>query len=265
MPTGFQGEITSKEILEKLTTGVDFSIPSIDLNDPNLTIPSHTLEEILKVIPKVTIDDLTTGTVDGTGCFDILMKALKAHLYDEYSSGRIIGAEYAKAYIASTQVAMQNAVQFVLQKDAAYWSAIQAQLGAINSNIAVLNAKVALATAKIQAHTAKAQYALTVMKLGTEDTQFGVGKEQVEQVRAQTLDTRTDGASVVGQIGKQKDLYSQQIDSYKKDANLKAAKVFSDAWVTQKSIDEGVEPPVSFQKDAIERVLNELKKVNQLP
>ena len=35
-----------------------------------------------------------------------------------------------------------------------------------------------------------------------------------------------DGEKVVGSIGKQKELYTQQIDSYKKDAELKAAKKY---------------------------------------
>ena len=66
--------------------------------------------------------------------------------------------------------------------------------------------------------------------------------EQGEAERAKTLNNRSDGAVVVGSIGKQKDLYDQQIDSFIKDAQHKVAKMFSDAWVTQKTLDENITP-----------------------
>jgi len=68
--------------------------------------------------------------------------------------------------------------------------------------------------------------------------------EQGEAQRAQTLNTRSDGTTtVVGILGKQKDLYTQQITSYKRDAETKAVKMMVDGWVAQKTIDEGLEPP----------------------
>ena len=79
--------------------------------------------------------------------------------------------------------------------------------------------------------------------------------EQTEAQRAQTMDSRTDSLPVMGVLGKQKDLYSQQITSYKRDSELKLARVFSDAWITQKTIDEGLVPPNSFTNAEIEKVL----------
>jgi hypothetical protein len=49
--------------------------------------------------------------------------------------------------------------------------------------------------------------------------------------------SRTDGALIVGSIGKQKALYDQQITSYKRDAEHKATKLFTDTWITQKTLD----------------------------
>lgn len=60
--------------------------------------------------------------------------------------------------------------------------------------------------------------------------------------RAQT-DVRTDGSTVTGAVGKQKDLYSQQITSYQRNSELSAARVFSDAWITQKTIGRGFVAP----------------------
>lgn len=88
--------------------------------------------------------------------------------------------------------------------------------------------------------------------------------EQVESQRAQTLDTRTDGTAILGSIGKQKELYSEQITSYRKDAQLKAAKMFSDAWITQKTLDEGLVPPSVFTNTTINTVFSNIRTANNL-
>lgn len=94
--------------------------------------------------------------------------------------------------------------------------------------------------------------------------QLKLTQEQTETQRAQTLNTRTDGSTVVGYVGKQKDLYSQQIDSYKRDAEIKAAKLVSDGWMTQKTIDEAALTPSSFQQNMVDSVLNRVKLNNGL-
>lgn len=89
-------------------------------------------------------------------------------------------------------------------------------------------------------------------------------KEQGEAARAQTINTRSDGTVVVGVLGKQKDLYTQQVTSYQRDAELKAARVFSDAWITQKTIDEDLLPPNGFTNANIDQVLTTIKTKNGL-
>lgn len=88
--------------------------------------------------------------------------------------------------------------------------------------------------------------------------------EQTEVQRAQTLDTRSDGITVVGAVGKQKDLYSQQIVSYQRDSELKAAKLFADAWTVQKTVDEGFVAPANFQNPSLDSVLGHIKTNNNL-
>ena len=88
--------------------------------------------------------------------------------------------------------------------------------------------------------------------------------EQTEVQRAQTLDTRSDGITVVGAVGKQKDLYSQQIVSYQRDSELKAAKLFADAWTVQKTVDEGFVAPANFQNPSLDSVLGRIKINNHL-
>src|SRR5690606_31916061 len=99
-------------------------------------------------------------------------------------------------------------------------------------------ARVMLARVQYEAASAEANYALTKIKISTEDATYGnlfkqgegidftnenvlpkqadLLQEQIEVQRSQTLDDRTDGAPIAGSVGKQKDLYSQQIDSYKR-------------------------------------------------
>lgn len=89
-------------------------------------------------------------------------------------------------------------------------------------------------------------------------------KEQVEVQRAQTLDERTDGATIEGSVGKQKDLYDQQITSYKRDAEVKAVKMFVDGWITQKTIDEGLDPPGAMANPSLNIMLKNIKKLNGL-
>lgn len=66
----------------------------------------------------LTLAELTTATVNGTGIFDVLMQANKAHLEQEFKSGRIKGNEYATVYLGSLQSVLNAAVQFALQREA---------------------------------------------------------------------------------------------------------------------------------------------------
>lgn len=69
------------------------------------------------------IEDLTEGTVAGKGVFDEIMRATKAHLDEEFQKNRIRGPEYSQVYLGSIQHAMQQSVQFLLEKDKSYYQA----------------------------------------------------------------------------------------------------------------------------------------------
>lgn len=95
--------------------------------------------------------------------------------------------------------------------------------------------------------------------------QFKLLQEQTEVQHAQTQDTRIDGlTAITGAVGKQKDLYSQQIDSYKKDARYKVGKMFLDGWITQKSLDEGLLAPDQLSNANVNEVLQGLRSDNLL-
>ena len=82
--------------------------------------------------------------------------------------------------------------------------------------------------------------------------------EQIDAARGQTKDTILDGLTPVGGIlGSQKSLYDQQKQSYIHDSMNKAAKLLSDAWTTQKTVDEGWTPPGSFLNTYIDPALQQ--------
>ena len=278
MPT-YGGDVNANQLMLSLMEGENIEIPEIDFNDPSFAIPNDLNSDLYKAVVRLTNQDLTQGVVGGSGTFDALMGGFKAHLKEEFDANRISGAEYTKAFVALTEGAMSNAVQFLLGRDAAFWQAVTAQANAITARVQLETAKVQYAGVLLEALNSRANYALTKLKLATEDVAFATGEfqlgfilpqqrllllEQTESARAQTLDNRTDGALVVGVLGKQKDLYTQQIISYQRDAEVKAGKLWTDAWTVQKTIDEGLLPPTNFQNATLDTVLTTIRDNNNL-
>jgi len=270
-------EIQANALLSSLLVGEDVALPAIDFSDEKFQFPGDLINNIKSLITRLSNEDLTTGSLDGNGTFDALMRGFKSHLREEYDKGRITGADYTKAYIALTESAMSNAVQFLVNRDQAYWSAITAQLSALTARTQLEMAKMQLAGAKFDALTSKSNFGLTKLKLATEDMNYCIAKyqheimlpaqkllidEQAETQRSQTQDARSDGSPVLGSVGKQKDLYNQQIVSYQRDAEVKAAKMWTDAWITMKTIDEGLAAPDGFTNVNLDKVLQVLATAN---
>lgn len=302
MPATASGaDALANTLLASLTSGVDFDIPNINLTSSLFNQPPATGSLYDEVTP-ISFEDLTTGQVNGEGVFDKIMSSLVAHLKVEYSSNRISGAEYTRAYIGMIEAALQTAQQFLLTKDQAHWQSILAQAQAraaeaeaVRARLELETARVTLARAKYEAAIAEVTYGLTKIKIASEDVTYsnlvkqgdnlsiqtdnlekqGVGidytntfvlpkqvsllKEQVEVQRAQTSETRTDGFAVNGLVGKQKDLYTQQIISYQRDAETKAAKLWADAFVTIMTITDGGTVPNEFNNTNISEVMAKLK------
>jgi beta-glucosidase-like glycosyl hydrolase len=228
------------------------------------------------------------------------MSGISAHLKKEYEQNRITGEQYTKAYISAVGGALQTGASFLLGRDQAYWQAVLAQQQALMAEVQVVTARVTLETAKatfaearIRALNAEAEFGLTKMKIASEDQQYcllvkqteaaelqitatefnnehllplqkTMLEEQINVQRAQTSDTRSDGAVIVGSVGKQKDLYTQQITSYQRDAEVKAGKMFFDAWATRTTVDELTPIPASFSTNALNDVLRNIRANNDM-
>lgn len=288
---GAQGH--ANDLMAALRQDSGIVLPNLDLDNADFKVPDQTENAIFNPITRLSNNDLTTGNIDGSGTFDVLMKSTMAHLQKELDANRITGQEYTKAYIALVQGAMSGAVQYLLGRDQAYWAAVNAQqqvklaeIQGTTARVELEGAKIRLMTLKYEALNVEANYALAKMKLATEsisyctaeyqlnnllpvqktnlEKQSAMIQEQTEAQRAQTADTRLDGQPVRGAIGKQKELHTQQIISYQRDSEIKAARPFIDAWITMKTIDEGVLPPNGFANSSLDQILTRLKNNNNL-
>lgn len=175
-------EVIASELMTALLTGEDVSIPTIDFSGSEYSIPGDINSDAYDVLVRLSDSDLTTGAINGTGAFDKLMVGVAAQLQREYDAGRITGAEYSKAYITLTQSALATSLQFLLGKDASYWQAVQAQTQAVIARVQLATVKAENARAQIEALTAKSNYALTKLKLATEDVQYGSLKYKLDNI-----------------------------------------------------------------------------------
>lgn len=253
--------------------GEAINIPVVDLTGSNYQLPTELGNPLYSVIERHSVEKLTTGVIDGTGAFDRIMSSLKEHLKDQYERGLITGDQYTKAYIEMTNLALNAAVQFMTAVEQSYWQNALVQQQARRAEVETVTARVLLDTQKMQYAAAAAQKEILEVQLvqgklgiANEDMRYEVThaqmelvNEQRESARAQTLNTRTDGSAVVGVMGKQRDLYTQQIDSFQKDAAYKVGKMYLDSWLTQKTIDEGLTPPTELTNVNVNTVLGRLR------
>ena len=103
----------------------------------------------------VDINDFSNGSIDssnpqdpkwdGTGVFDIIMKAANENIKIQNQTSRITGAEYAEVYLGTMQSAISEAMKFVLQNDtlAKELELKQAQIAKINAERDLVNAQIA--------------------------------------------------------------------------------------------------------------------------
>ena len=79
------------------------------------------------MVKTVDINDFSNGSIDnsnpqepkweGTGVFDIIMKAANENIKIQNQTSRITGAEYAEVYLGTMQTAISEAMRFLLNKD----------------------------------------------------------------------------------------------------------------------------------------------------
>ena len=104
---------------------------------------------------QIDINDFSNGQIDntnpqdpkweGTGIFDVIIKAANENIKIQHKTSRITGAEYAEVYLGTMQSAISEAMKFVLQNDtlAKELELKQAQIAKINAERDLVNAQIA--------------------------------------------------------------------------------------------------------------------------
>ena len=269
----FNDEVVSKEMLETLTRDLNFNIPDIDLDsisldDLDIEVPTELLDALKQSPTQINIDTLTKPEIGGDATFDRLMYAVKIHLKEEVDKGRITGSEYANAYVTMAGNAMQSAVQYELNR---YQTNYQAILSHINAITAIIEAKCKLASSKVELATAKvmyassvaqannhrATYADTVMNLGIKDANYGLVNANYGLVNAQK-------DSIDAAVIRENNLTDQQIKSYIIKDKRECAKIYSDSYITNLSVDAGMKVPDSMTDTNISAVMDSLRQASGL-
>ncbi len=226
--------IDANTLYDALTAGLN-----IDLNLPEVTLPTDfplppETGAAYDPLTPITVDQLTEATVEGSGVFDVLMRAVSTHLAEQHKLNRITGADYAKVYLGSVTSVLQFGTQFLLSKDQSMLQNLQMQeqvkLAALQrvraqADVALARGQIVQlgyenAKIKLDANTSANQYAISKVGLVTafdqgliNEANILLTKEQVEVQRAQTRDTHIDGTPIIGILGKQKELIDTQIQT----------------------------------------------------
>jgi hypothetical protein len=223
------------------------------------------------IVPQIKLSDLTTKVIGGTGVFDVLMDANKAHLESEFTKGRIKGTEYATVYLGALQQVLQASLEFLLRKDKQNLEAelLMQQIEVAKAEVEIAKQNALKIPKEIEILVAQkaqitAQTSLTEqqrLNAVTENTvlvaqecklkaEFDVLKstdlktqqetslltQKTATERAQTQAIGVDDNSVVG---RQKALYVAQTNGFARDAENKVAKIMIDTWNVRRTTDQG--------------------------
>lgn len=177
----------------------------------------------------IAVVDLTQAIISGTGVFDVLMRATKAHLDEEYKSNRIKGSEYSTVYLGAMSAVLQTSLAFLLAQQKTDLEAEILKQQKLNLQQELIN--LVAAECKL-----RAEFDLLQATLLKTDTETALLTQKVATEKAQTDGIATDPDSI---LGKQKALYQAQTNGFARDAEQKAAKLLADTWNVRRTTDEG--------------------------
>ena len=193
-------------------------------------------------ITPVTVDDITQGSVTGTGIFDKLMATVAAQLQAEFQADRITKSDYGQVYVSALNNTLGQAIQFLLTKDQAALQA--ATLAAQYEKIALEKDILELQKQQLTLQLAQLeqQTLLIQSQILTDAAQRALINQKIVTEVAQTQDTPTSNTSTgySGVVGKQNALYAAQTTGFTRDAEQKAAKLALDILATQLSTDDSM-------------------------
>nr|DAN41872.1 MAG TPA: hypothetical protein [Caudoviricetes sp.] len=190
----------------------------------------------LTIPERINVRDLTEQSLSGQGVLDVLLSTMRLHLDREYKEGRITGKEYSEAFIQAYTVTLEQAIQFLLQKEKQAYEIdlLEAQAEKLRKEIKLLDLDILikamqLEMAKIELEMKKIELLIKLGELELARAQLALLKWKIQTERAQTDPTPIRPGSV---IGKQNEVLDAQIQGYKRDAEQKAAQIMSNIWIT---------------------------------
>jgi len=213
------------------------------------------------------ISDITTGTLDGTGVFDIFMQAISVHLQEEFDKNRITGKEYATVYLGALSVALQQAI--AAQKARAEVGLLRQQtvtelsqtsdsipLGLGFNETSVVGGLMAKQLLKTNMEINHLTELIRKTGYEIENLVSGTNKliAEINLLDARTA-TEKEQVGQDGVIERQRALYKAQTDGFIRDAEQKLAKIMVDSWSVRKTADVGELTPSGLRDSDIQKVI----------
>ena len=191
----------------------------------------------------IKIDDLTKGITEGTGAFDVLMRAANAQVEAQYNAQRISGAEYGEVYLGTITAVLNSSVQYLLGSARLNKELLllEQQIEAAKENVELVKAQIA----NINADTA-----LKIKQLDKLDADIGLTLEQTKVAAAQLDNLQKDLLIKDEQIAKTKaetalidqnernavvqgQILTEQVEKTKAENNILAQKLETEKAQTQ--------------------------------
>lgn len=148
----------------------------------------------------IPVENFTEAKVDGTGIYDVLMKANAAHLEQEFSRGRIKGPEYSEVYLGVMQGTMNTALAFLVQQNKL---ALEAKL--METQILIAEAQLAQAAIALQ---------IAQLQLQKVPAEIELLNAQTDNLKAEGLNIPKQGEKIdadTAAVIKQAEMITQQI------------------------------------------------------
>ncbi len=174
------------------------TLPSIPGDTPTIEIPTPA--------------SVTTEDVDGTGVFDIYMRAGLNQLMTQYDKDRIKGADFAAAYMATIELMMVEANKFVL-------GVVQAEIAAALFPIQFMNAQYEAAVQK------------SIIQKAVHESELVC--QQVAELKANGAQDRALKESQTLAQCKTSELYDRQIKGFDEKNQNEIFKTVMDSWAIQ--------------------------------
>lgn len=223
------------------------------------------VDDALKEVKPVTTDVLTEANILGSGVFDRIMLSIGRILETQVKNGVLDKAVFGDVFTKTTTAALEQAVNYALNKDKAYVDAQTAVIANISAKLSLAKLKVDFETAKLNYELAfadgenkAADYVVKKMELAKLHSEYAVALEQWEAARAQTKETLSDGSDVGGLLGKQKQFVDAQIKAYGDRSKVDAMQLISALMQVKLADDIGLLPPNSCSNENFDRSMDKI-------